>query len=152
MMFTRGVAGREVSTCGDRLGSSPAPRVWSKVKGSSFFFCFFFSLSFSSSYFSQTWSLFDSFAIVLAKTMSGHHHHDHGAGGHCHDEGHDHSNDITPALQSLLYSQIQFDTVNTLNGMPCPSHDLTRQQLISCFVSCRVRSSCWGCYPSEDMG
>lgn len=48
--------------------------------------------------------------------MSGHHHHDHGPGGHCHDEGHDHSNDITPALQSLLYSQIQFDLVSTLNG------------------------------------
>ncbi|EEA27705.1 hypothetical protein TMatcc_004001 [Talaromyces marneffei ATCC 18224] len=47
--------------------------------------------------------------------MSGHHHHGHGHGGHCHDEGHDHSNDITPALQSLLYSQIQFDMVSTLN-------------------------------------
>jgi hypothetical protein len=53
--------------------------------------------------------------------MSGHHHHDeHGHGGHCHDhgeDGHDHSNDIIPALQSLLYSQIQFDTILTLNGM-----------------------------------
>ncbi|KAH8697033.1 PITH domain-containing protein [Talaromyces proteolyticus] len=47
--------------------------------------------------------------------MSGHHHHDHGPGGHCHDEDHDHSNDTTPALQSLLYSQIQFDNVTTLN-------------------------------------
>lgn len=47
--------------------------------------------------------------------MSGHHHHDHGS--HCHgDDGHDHSNDITPALQSLLYSQIQFDSIVTLNG------------------------------------
>ncbi|RAL00269.1 PITH domain-containing protein [Aspergillus ibericus CBS 121593] len=46
--------------------------------------------------------------------MSGHHHHDHS--GHCHGEdGHDHSNDITPALQSLLYSQIQFDSITTLN-------------------------------------
>lgn len=45
--------------------------------------------------------------------MSGHHHHDHGA---CHGE-HDHSNDITPALQSLLYTQIQFDSITTLNGM-----------------------------------
>ncbi|KAL4785109.1 PITH domain-containing protein [Aspergillus varians] len=48
--------------------------------------------------------------------MSHHHHsHDH---GHCHaegDDGHDHSNDITPALQSLLYSQIQFDSITTLN-------------------------------------
>ncbi|RAH82069.1 DUF1000 domain protein [Aspergillus japonicus CBS 114.51] len=48
--------------------------------------------------------------------MSGqHHHHGHG-GGHCHDEdGHDHSNDITPAIQSLLYSQVQFDSITTLN-------------------------------------
>ncbi|KAL4946232.1 hypothetical protein BDV06DRAFT_152377 [Aspergillus oleicola] len=49
--------------------------------------------------------------------MSHHHSHDHGH-GHCHgegDDGHDHSNDITPALQSLLYSQIQFDSINTLN-------------------------------------
>lgn len=43
------------------------------------------------------------------------HHHDHGEGGHCHGE-HDHSNDITPAIQSLLYSQIDFDGINTLNG------------------------------------
>ncbi|RMJ28038.1 hypothetical protein PHISP_01066 [Aspergillus sp. HF37] len=42
--------------------------------------------------------------------MSGHHH-DHGG---CHGE-HDHSNDITPALQSLLYTQIQFDAITTLN-------------------------------------
>jgi len=47
--------------------------------------------------------------------MSGHHHHDHGDGGHCHAE-HDHSNDITPAIQSLLYTQIEFDKINTLNG------------------------------------
>lgn len=47
--------------------------------------------------------------------MSGHHHHDHGDGGHCHAE-HDHSNDITPAIQSLLYTQIDFDKINTLNG------------------------------------
>ncbi|GLI73514.1 hypothetical protein PoHVEF18_001732 [Penicillium ochrochloron] len=47
--------------------------------------------------------------------MSGHHHH-HGGDGHgnCHDE-HDHSNDITPALQSLLYTQINFDSITTLN-------------------------------------
>jgi hypothetical protein len=49
--------------------------------------------------------------------MSGHHHHDHGDGGHCHAE-HDHSNDITPAIQSLLYTQIDFDQINTLNGTP----------------------------------
>ncbi|KAJ6006457.1 hypothetical protein N7451_004401 [Penicillium sp. IBT 35674x] len=46
--------------------------------------------------------------------MSGHDHHDHGHGGHCHGE-HDHSNDITPAIQSLLYSQIDFDSISTLN-------------------------------------
>jgi hypothetical protein len=46
--------------------------------------------------------------------MSGHHHH-HGDGGHCHAE-HDHSNDVTPAIQSLLYTQIDFDKINTLNG------------------------------------
>ncbi|RAL09311.1 PITH domain-containing protein [Aspergillus homomorphus CBS 101889] len=45
--------------------------------------------------------------------MSDHHHHHHGHGG-CHDE-HDHSNDITPAIQSLLYSQVQFDSITTLN-------------------------------------
>ena len=44
--------------------------------------------------------------------MSHHHHDDH---GHCHE--HDHSNDITPAIQSLLYSQIQFDSITTLNGI-----------------------------------
>lgn len=53
--------------------------------------------------------------------MSGHHHHHH-HGGHCHGEdGHDHSDDITPAVQSLLYSQIQFDSIVTLNGMPAGS-------------------------------
>jgi hypothetical protein len=50
--------------------------------------------------------------------MPGHHHHHHDHGGHCHGEdGHDHSNDITPAIQSLLYSQIAFDAITTLNGM-----------------------------------
>ena len=51
--------------------------------------------------------------------MSGHHHHHHhGDGGHCHGEdGQDHSNDITPAIQSLLYSQIDFDSITTLNGI-----------------------------------
>jgi hypothetical protein len=47
--------------------------------------------------------------------MSDHHHH-HGDGGHCHGE-HDHSNDITPAIQSLLYSQIDFGSITTLNGI-----------------------------------
>lgn len=36
---------------------------------------------------------------------------------HCHDEhcDHDHSSDVTPALQNLLYSQIDFPSVRTLN-------------------------------------
>lgn len=45
--------------------------------------------------------------------------HDH---SHCHDEhhdhggdGHDHTDDLTPALQNLLYSQIDFDKLVTLN-------------------------------------
>ena len=48
---------------------------------------------------------------------------------HCHDEheghdhshgggAHDHSDDITPALQSLLYEQIDFSAVTTLNDLP----------------------------------
>ncbi|CAG8036891.1 unnamed protein product [Penicillium salamii] len=41
------------------------------------------------------------------------HHHDHSGG--CHGEDHDHSNDITPAIQSLLYSQIDFGRIITLN-------------------------------------
>lgn len=48
------------------------------------------------------------------------HHHDH---GHCHDEEHaeghdhihDHSDDITPALQNILYEQIDFSKLQTLN-------------------------------------
>ncbi|EAS31665.1 uncharacterized protein CIMG_07144 [Coccidioides immitis RS] len=42
-----------------------------------------------------------------------HHHHGHGHGGHDHD--HDHSDDLTPAFQSLLYKQIDFDGIVTLN-------------------------------------
>lgn len=38
--------------------------------------------------------------------------HDHG--GHDHHD-HDHSDDVTPALQSLLYEQIDFSAVETLN-------------------------------------
>lgn len=41
------------------------------------------------------------------------HSHDHGDHGHDHD--HDHSDDITPALQNILYSQIDFDALRTLN-------------------------------------
>lgn len=51
--------------------------------------------------------------------------HNHSHGSHCHDEheghdhshgdGHDHSDDITPALQNILYSQIDFSKLVTLN-------------------------------------
>jgi hypothetical protein len=41
-------------------------------------------------------------------------HHSHGGGGHDHAE-HDHSDDITPALQFSLYQHINFDEVTTLN-------------------------------------
>lgn len=44
-----------------------------------------------------------------------HHHHHHGGGCHGEHEGHDHSNDVTPAIQSGLYSQIDFDGIITLN-------------------------------------
>lgn len=37
------------------------------------------------------------------------HHHDHGG------EAHDHSDDVTPALQFSLYQHIRFDEINTLN-------------------------------------
>lgn len=54
--------------------------------------------------------------------VSGGHHHGHGGGGDDHHEhhhhgpgGHDHSNDLTPALQYSLYSQIDFDGINTFN-------------------------------------
>ena len=41
-----------------------------------------------------------------------HSHDDHGG----HDHGaHDHSDDIEPALQNLLYQQIEFQKINTLN-------------------------------------
>jgi RNA polymerase I-specific transcription initiation factor RRN6 len=44
------------------------------------------------------------------------HDHSHGHDGHDHSHGgHDHSNDLTPALQSSLYSQIDFDKIITLN-------------------------------------
>ncbi|UNI20361.1 hypothetical protein JDV02_006455 [Purpureocillium takamizusanense] len=49
--------------------------------------------------------------------MSHHCHDEHaGHGGHDHHEhDHDHSDDITPALQSSLYEQINFDEITTLN-------------------------------------
>jgi hypothetical protein len=49
--------------------------------------------------------------------------HNHSHGSHCHDEEHaeghdhvhDHTDDITPALQNILYSQIDFSKLVTLN-------------------------------------
>lgn len=38
-------------------------------------------------------------------------HHAHGHG----DEGHDHSDDITPAVQHSLYQHVNFDDITTLN-------------------------------------
>lgn len=48
--------------------------------------------------------------------MSHHCHDEHDHHGHSHHDGeHDHSDDITPALQSSLYEQINFDEITTLN-------------------------------------
>lgn len=44
-----------------------------------------------------------------------HDEHEHGHGGHHHGDEHDHSDDITPALQFSLYQHINFDEVTTLN-------------------------------------
>jgi hypothetical protein len=48
--------------------------------------------------------------------MASHCHDEHG--GHHHGGGagvHDHSDDVTPAIQSLLYDKIDFDSIRTLN-------------------------------------
>ena len=48
--------------------------------------------------------------------MSHHCHDEHAeGGGHHHHDGHDHSDDITPALQFSLYPHINFDRVTALN-------------------------------------
>ncbi|KAL8683617.1 MAG: hypothetical protein Q9186_000389 [Xanthomendoza sp. 1 TL-2023] len=53
--------------------------------------------------------------------MSHHHHHDNSHAGHNHgdDDGHghdhDHSDDIEPALQTLIWKQIDFESIRTLN-------------------------------------
>ncbi|ORY19037.1 PITH domain-domain-containing protein [Clohesyomyces aquaticus] len=50
-----------------------------------------------------------------------HHHHGHHHGGHdeehaeAHNHVHDHDDDITPALQNLLYEQVDFSKLHTLN-------------------------------------
>ncbi|KAL8721112.1 MAG: hypothetical protein Q9225_002135 [Loekoesia sp. 1 TL-2023] len=48
------------------------------------------------------------------------HHHDHSGhshqhGGHDHDDGHDHNDEIEPALQTLIWKQIDFESIRTLN-------------------------------------
>jgi hypothetical protein len=47
--------------------------------------------------------------------MSCHDEHGHDGHDHEHAEAHDHSDDITPALQNLLYEQIDFSALRTLN-------------------------------------
>ncbi|KAI4197000.1 MAG: hypothetical protein LQ350_006187 [Teloschistes chrysophthalmus] len=51
--------------------------------------------------------------------MSHHHDHDHSHShhhdDHDHDHNHDHSDDIEPALQTLLWKQIDFEGIRTLN-------------------------------------
>jgi hypothetical protein len=47
-----------------------------------------------------------------------HHHHGHGHDeehAEAHNHVHDHDDDIVPALQNLLYEQIDFSKVQTLN-------------------------------------
>ena len=48
--------------------------------------------------------------------MSSSHHHDHSGHSHGDNHGaHDHSEDIEPALQALLWKQIEFEKIITLN-------------------------------------
>ena len=55
--------------------------------------------------------------------MSSHHHHDHhhredgdhGHGDDGHDHGHDHDDESSPALQTLIWKQIDFGNIRTLN-------------------------------------
>lgn len=54
-----------------------------------------------------------------------HHHDGHGHGhDHEHDhghDGHDHSDDLEPALQKQIYAQIEFDKISTLNEVESDS-------------------------------
>lgn len=48
------------------------------------------------------------------------HNHDHSShshqhGGHDHGDGHDHNDEIEPALQTLIWKQIDFESIRTLN-------------------------------------
>lgn len=48
--------------------------------------------------------------------MSHNHCHDEHSHSHNHDHGaHDHSDDLTPALQNHIYTQIDFSGIRTLN-------------------------------------
>lgn len=50
--------------------------------------------------------------------MSHQHAHDHSDHGHDHHDdnhGHDHSDEIEPALQTLIWKQIEFEKICTLN-------------------------------------
>ena len=58
--------------------------------------------------------------ITTPSSMSHHHDHSHGHAhddehADAHDHDHDHSDDITPALQNLLYEQIDFSKLHKLN-------------------------------------
>ena len=44
-----------------------------------------------------------------------HHHHHHEADDHSHGSAHDHSDDVEPALQSLIWRQVDFESIRTLN-------------------------------------
>ena len=44
-----------------------------------------------------------------------HCHNEHSEHHHNHEDGHDHSDDVVPALQNLLYEQVDFGAVITLN-------------------------------------
>lgn len=46
---------------------------------------------------------------------SGHDHSGHGHGDRGHDHSHDHSDETEPALQTLIWKQIDFDNIRTLN-------------------------------------
>lgn len=58
-----------------------------------------------------------------------HGHHDPGAHGHDHHHhhddhdhgGHDHSDDVEPALQTLIWQQIEFEKIRTLNELELDS-------------------------------
>ena len=44
-----------------------------------------------------------------------HHDHSHSDDQHDHDHDHDHSDETTPAVQNIIWQQIDFDKIRTLN-------------------------------------